>query len=56
MLADTSFIIGVVTSALFAVLAIKYLIKFVSKSNYKFFAYYRIVLAIIIAILDLIVY
>jgi len=56
MLMDLSFILGVVTSALSAMLAIKYLIKFVSSSNYKLFAYYRIVLAIIIVILELVVY
>jgi undecaprenyl-diphosphatase len=47
------FISGVLTSAIFATLAIKYLINFVSHSNYKYFAYYRIVLAIVIIILKL---
>ena len=56
MLGDVSFIAGIVTSAIFAVLAIKYLIRFVSSANYKLFAYYRIVLAIIIIVLDLYIY
>lgn len=45
---STPFIAGIVTSALFGFLSIKYLIKFVQKESYTVFVLYRIVLAIVI--------
>ncbi len=44
------FIIGVLVSAIFAFLAIKYLIRFVRFNGYKYFVYYRIALAVVIAL------
>jgi undecaprenyl-diphosphatase len=48
------FIAGVLTSAVFAFLAIKFLLRFVRKSSYTVFVVYRLVLAVIIAALYLI--
>ncbi|MDD3498055.1 MAG: undecaprenyl-diphosphate phosphatase [Candidatus Moranbacteria bacterium] len=47
---DGSLIWGVVVSAVSGYLAIKYLIKFVQKSSYKIFFWYRLVLASIIVL------
>lgn len=43
-------LVGVIVSAISGYLAIKYLIKFVENYSYKFFFWYRLVLAIIIII------
>lgn len=45
-----SLIIGVIISAVSGYLAIKYLIKFVERTSYKVFFWYRLLLAIIICI------
>ncbi len=47
------FIAGVLTSAVFAFLAIKFLLSFVRKSSYTVFVVYRLALAVIIAALYL---
>ncbi|MEM7008372.1 MAG: undecaprenyl-diphosphate phosphatase [Thermodesulfobacteriota bacterium] len=47
------FIAGVAASAVFAFLAIKYLLKFVRKSSYTVFVVYRLALAVLIAFLYL---
>ena len=47
------FIAGVLASAVFAFLAIKYLIKFVRKRSYAPFVVYRLVLAVVISVLYL---
>lgn len=41
-------LLGFVSSAIFGFLAIKYLLRFISKNSFKIFAYYRFVLAAII--------
>lgn len=53
-LIDLTFVSGVAASAIFALLSIKYLIKFVSTSHYRYFAYYRIALAVVIVMVELI--
>ena len=47
------FVAGVIASALFAFLAIKYLLRFVRKSSYTVFVIYRLALAVLIAFLYL---
>ncbi len=44
-----AFIAGVITAAIFGVLAIKFMFNFLKKSDYSIFAYYRFVFAIILA-------
>ena len=51
---STPFIAGVVASAVFAFLAIKFLLHFVRKSSYTVFVIYRLGLAVLIAFLYLI--
>jgi undecaprenyl-diphosphatase len=48
------FLVGIIVSAIFALLAIKYLLKFVRFSGYKYFVYYRIVLAFVIVLIQMI--
>ena len=48
------FIAGVLASAIFAFLAIKYLLRFVRRSSYTVFVIYRLALAVLIAFLYLI--
>lgn len=43
-------VVGIIVSAVSGYLAIKYLIKFVEKTSYKIFFWYRIILALIIAL------
>jgi len=50
---STPFIAGVIASAVFAFLAIKYLLRFVRKSSYTVFVIYRLGLAALIAFLYL---
>lgn len=45
---DLNIIIGIVTAAIVGVLSIKFLLKFVKKNDFAVFAYYRVILAIII--------
>jgi len=45
------FVAGVIASAVFAFLAIKYLLRFVRKSSYTVFVIYRLALAVLIAFL-----
>lgn len=47
---DLAMALGIICSAVSGYLAIKYLIKFVEKSNYKIFFWYRLVLAALILI------
>lgn len=47
------FAAGVIASAVFAFLAIKYLLRFVRKSSYTVFVIYRLALAVLIAFLYL---
>ena len=53
-IAQTPFLVGVIVSAIFAFLAIKYLLRFVRFSGYKYFVYYRIVLAVVILLVQFI--
>ncbi len=48
------FLVGIIVSAIFALLAIKYLLRFVRFSGYKYFVYYRIVLAFVIVLIQMI--
>lgn len=48
-----SFMLGVIVSAIFAFLAIKYLLRFVRFRGYKYFVYYRILLAAVIILIHL---
>ncbi|HSG31379.1 MAG TPA: undecaprenyl-diphosphate phosphatase [Thermodesulfobacteriota bacterium] len=48
---QTPFLIGILVSAVFAFLAIKYLLRFVRFRGYKYFVYYRIVLAAVITLM-----
>ncbi|MCH8013630.1 MAG: undecaprenyl-diphosphate phosphatase [Candidatus Dadabacteria bacterium] len=50
---SVSFIAGVLASAVFAFLAIKYLLRFVRKSSYTVFVIYRLGLAVLIAFIYL---
>jgi len=50
---STPFIAGVLASAVFAFLAIKYLLRFVRRSSYTVFVIYRLALAVLIASLYL---
>ena len=45
---DASFVIGVISSSAFGIIAIKYLIKYLKKSDFKVFALYRIILGLMI--------
>lgn len=47
---DAMVMVGVAVSAISGYLAIKYLIKFVEKTSYKIFFWYRLALALIIAL------
>jgi undecaprenyl-diphosphatase len=51
---QTPFLVGVTVSAIFAFLAIKYLLRFVRFSGYKYFVYYRIILAFVIVLVQMI--
>jgi len=48
------FLVGIIVSAICSLLAIKYLLKFVRFSGYKYFVYYRIVLAFVIVLIQMI--
>jgi len=48
------FLVGIIVSAIFAFLAIKYLLRFVRFSGYKYFVYYRIILAFVIVLVQMI--
>ncbi len=47
---DAMIVVGIIVSAVSGYLAIKYLIKFIEKTSYKIFFWYRLVLALIIAL------
>lgn len=49
-MADLGFFLGIITSAIFGFIAIKYLLKYLQKGNYAIFTWYRIVLAIIVVV------
>ncbi len=51
--ASTPFIAGFFASAVFAFLAIKYLLRFVRKESYTVFVVYRLILAVVIAFMYL---
>lgn len=43
-----SIIVGIVTAAIVGVLSIKFLLKFIKKNDFAVFAYYRVIIAIIV--------
>lgn len=45
-----SVVIGIVTSALVGILSIKFLLKYIKKNDFSIFAYYRVIIAIIVII------
>lgn len=51
-LAQTPFLLGVIVSGIFAFLAIKYLLRLVRYRGYKHFVYYRILLAALIVLIQ----
>ncbi len=53
MVTSTPFIVGVLTSAIFAFLAMKYLLRFVRRESYTAFVVYRVVLSLVIVFLFL---
>lgn len=50
---NLAFVLGVVVAAAVGMLAIKFMLKFLAKADYKWFAVYRIVLAVLIVVLFL---
>lgn len=47
---NTSVIVGIITSAIVGVLSIKFLLKYIKKNDFSIFAYYRVIIAIIVII------
>ena len=45
---DASFYIGIITSMVFGLIAIKYLLQYLQKGNYAIFTWYRVILALIV--------
>ena len=45
---NLSLVIGIVTSAIVGILSIKFLLKFVKKNDFAVFAYYRVIIALIV--------
>ena len=45
---NASFYIGIITSLVFGLIAIKYLLQYLQKGNYAIFTWYRVILAIIV--------
>lgn len=45
---DTIFLAGILSSAVFGFLAIKYLLRFLEKGNFKFFVFYRLIFGTVI--------
>lgn len=51
---DLPFVVGVITSTIVGVLVIKFLLKYLKKSDFKVFAVYRVVIGIVIIAIHLI--
>ena len=45
---NASFYVGIITSMIFGLIAIKYLLQYLQKGNYAIFTWYRVILAIIV--------
>lgn len=45
---DISIIVGIVTAAIVGILSIKFLLKYIKKHDFAVFAYYRVIIAIIV--------
>ena len=52
---NISIIIGIITAAIVGVISIKFLLKYIKKNDFAVFAYYRVIIAIIILVKVLIV-
>lgn len=52
---DVSIIIGIITAAIVGVISIKFLLKYIRKNDFAVFAYYRVIIAIIVLVKVLIV-
>lgn len=50
---NASFYIGIITSLIFGLIAIKYLLQYLQKGNYAIFTWYRVILAIIVIVVFL---
>ena len=50
---DASFFIGIISSLVFGLIAIKYLLQYLQKGNYAIFTWYRVILAIIVIVVFL---
>jgi undecaprenyl-diphosphatase len=51
---NASFYIGIISSMIFGLIAIKYLLQYLQKGNYAIFTWYRVILALIVIIVFLI--
>jgi len=47
---DFSIIIGIVTAAIVGVASIKFLLRYIKKNDFAVFAYYRVIVAIIVLV------
>ena len=47
---NISIIIGIVTAAIVGVFSIKFLLRYIKKNDFAVFAYYRIIIAIIVIV------
>jgi undecaprenyl-diphosphatase len=47
---DAGFFVGILTSAIFGFIAIKYLLQYLQKGNYAIFTWYRVIVALVVVI------